>query len=278
MRKTFNRTRRIWHFIRLVLGKTPDTSSLLDTPPRSVLLLSFPRSGTSWIGSLLENFGAPFINYGELFACLSEAPGLGIIAKNYQGFRIRYLRAFVTQRRGWNSFAFENAGLDPSRVLEITNRQPGTHVIKIFPGHLSQDQLEILIKNYASEVVFLRRNHFDRLASLKTAQQTGNWQNTKFFGSEIALDRDELKRFTEGYTNWYRETKKLCLSIGLPVIDVAYEDLFDERNLHALLEAISGSRIFIPDSQILFSSLSKQRPREIHNGYEFPEWTPESSS
>jgi len=278
MRLTVSFLRRSAQFVALLSGKTPKNSSLRTTPPKTVLLLSFPRSGTSWIGSVLDNFGPPFIDYGELFGGLSESPGLAIIARHYRGFRFRYLRIFISQRRDWKPLCFEGAGLDPTRVLEIVNQQPGINVIKVFPGHLADDQLATLLKNYVSQVVFLRRNHFDRLVSLKVAQQSGKWQNEKYFGPEISPDRDELKRFTDGYTSWYREKKSLCIEIGIPVLDVAYEDLFSEEKLHALVIALSGGQITIPENQTLVSSLSKQGPRETHVGHEFEEWMPESST
>lgn len=226
----------------------------------------------------MENFGAPFTYYGELFACLSEAPGLGIVARNYRGFRLDYLRAFLAQRRQWRLMSFEDFGLSSTRVLQIMGQQPGINVVKLFPRHVSDSQLESLLREFAPHVVFLRRNHLDRFTSIERAQQTGTWQNAQYSGLDISIDQTELKRVTNEAHAWYREQKALCLSLGLRVTDVAYEELLDESNLRSLLETLAEGRITIPDSQLLNSSLSKQGGLQVHSEYVFPAWSPTSAS
>ena len=278
MPQTLTTIRRAATFVGRLLGRTPDQSLYRATPPTTVFLLSFPRSGTSWIGSVLENFGAPFIYYGELLAFLSEAPGLGVLTRRYRGFRFRYLQYFIAQRRGWKPLVFERSGLSLARVMQIMAQQAGINVVKIFPGHISDDDLETLFRDFSPHVVFLRRNHMDRLTSLKAAGLTGNWQNAKYTGPEVSIDDADLHRFTVEYEAWYRQEKAICLSLGLTVTDVAYEDLLDERNLHDLLGEMAHGQITFRPDQSLSSSLSKQRERNSRPEYEFAEWTPESSS
>ncbi len=278
MQLTLDSMRRSAQFGGLLLGRTPNMASHQGVPPKTVLLVSFPRSGTSWLGSVLENFGAPFTYYGELFACLSEAPGLGIIAKNYRGFTIRYLRAFLAQRRQWRLLSFEDFGLSSTRVLQIMGQQAGVNVVKVFPRHVADSQLEALLRTFSPHVVFLRRNHLDRFTSIERAKQTGTWQNAQYGGVDVAIDQSELQRVSSEAQAWYREQKALCLSLGLTVTDVAYEDLLDDKNLRTLLETLADGHITISDSQPLSSSLSKQGELQDRSEYVFQAWSPTSAS
>lgn len=278
MRLTLDSMRRSAQFGGLLLGRTPAMASHEGVAPKTVLLVSFPRSGTSWLGSVLENFGAPFTYYGELFACLSEAPGLGIVARHYRGFKLPYLRAFLAQRRQWRLMSFEDFGLSSTRVLRIMSQQPGINVVKVFPRHVADSQLETLLREFAPHVVFLRRNHLDRFTSIERAKQTGTWQNAQYGGLDISIDQSELQRVANEAQAWYREQKALCLSLGLQVSDVAYEELLDEKNLRNLLTTLADGQIAIPDSQPLSSSLSKQGGLQDRSEYVFPAWSPTSAS
>jgi LPS sulfotransferase NodH len=278
VRLTLDSIQRSAQFGGLLLGRTPNMALNQGTPPKTVLLVSFPRSGTSWLGSVLENFGAPFTYYGELFACLSEAPGLGIIARNYRGFKFRYLRAFIAQRREWRLTSFEDFGLSSTRVLQIMGQQAGINVVKVFPRHVSDSQFETLLREFAPHIVFLRRNHLDRFTSIERAKRTGTWQNAQYREVDIAIDEVELQRVAGEAQAWYREQKALCLSLGLTVTDVAYEDLLDDKNLRTLLETLADGQLSIPANQPLSSSLSKQGGLQDHSEYVFPSWSPTSAS
>jgi LPS sulfotransferase NodH len=265
-------------FLRLLFLPSRHPSLDALTPNSTVLVLSFPRSGTSWLGSVMENFGSPFTYYGELFAAISEAPGLGVVSANYPGFRWTYLRAFLKQRAKWSMKTFEDFGMSSSSVLKIMKSQPGVNVVKVFPRHLSDETIAAHLKEFQPHVLFLRRNHRDRFISIERAKHTGEWQNAQYADVDISIDEVVFERFRSGAEAWYREQKQLCISLGLTVSDVSYEELQDPVRLRSLLQELTHNTIAIDENHQLSSTLTKQGSTNADAKYQFAAWIPADSN
>ncbi len=226
----------------------------------------------------MENVGFPFTYYGELFAAISEAPGVGVISANYPGFRWTYIRAFLQQRRQWTMRTFEDLGMSSERILQIMSAHPGVNVVKVFPRHLSDEKIAELLQTFKPHVLFLRRNHHDRFISIERAKQTGEWQNAQYANVDITIDEVQFESFRSGAEAWYRTQKELCLSLGLSVTDVSYEELQDATTLRGLIEKLAIGSMEIDSERVLVSSLTKQGSTASPAEYAFERWDPPTST
>jgi hypothetical protein len=114
----------------------------------------------------------------------------------------------------------------------------GTHVIKIFPTHLYNQTLEQLIKKFKPEIVFIRRNHLDRLVSHKKAQATGVWHGVETDLLEVQIDEKELNECVQGNEQFYREVVQIARKASSEFLDVEYENLFSPNEMEKVLSFI----------------------------------------
>jgi len=190
-----------------------------------VFVLSFPRSGTHAIGSLLSNKEVGFHYYGEFFIFNAWNKNIEKINRFYPFFSFRYSQNLKQQRKSWSYNKFETTSLDAHRTLNAIKRIPGIHVIKIFPQHLPDSLLESLISEFKPHVIFLRRNHLDRFVSHKKANASGKWHTASTSDLVIDLDAAELKRFIEDFTKFYIHYLKVAKAQGCEILDVDFDDL-----------------------------------------------------
>jgi len=190
-----------------------------------VFVLSFPRSGTHAIGSLLSNEEVGFHYYGEFFIFNAWNKNIEKINRFYPFFSFRYSQNLKQQRKSWSYNKFETTSLDAHRTLNAIKRIPGIHVIKIFPQHLPDSLLESLISEFKPHVIFLRRNHLDRFVSHKKANASGKWHTASTSDLVIDLDAAELKRFIEDFTKFYIHYLKVAKAQGCEILDVDFDDL-----------------------------------------------------
>jgi len=190
-----------------------------------VFVLSFPRSGTHAIGSLLSNEEVGFHYYGEFFIFNAWNKNIEKINRFYPFFSFRYSQNLKQQRKSWSYNKFETTSLDAHRTLNAIKRIPGIHVIKIFPQHLPDSLLESLISEFKPHVIFLRRNHLDRFVSHKKANASGKWHTASTSDLVIDLDAAELKRFIEDFTKFYTYYLKFAKAQGCEILDVDFDDL-----------------------------------------------------
>jgi len=190
-----------------------------------VFVLSFPRSGTHAIGSLLSNEQVGFHYYGEFFIFNAWNKNIEKINRFYPFFSFRYSQNLKQQRKKWAYNKFETTSLDAHKTLGALKKIPGIHVIKVFPQHLPDSLLESLIAEYKPHIIFLRRNHLDRFVSHKKANATGKWHTTSTSDLVINLDADELKRFIDDFTKFYAHYLKFAQVQGCQILDVDFEDL-----------------------------------------------------
>ena len=110
-----------------------------------VFVVSFPRSGTHAIGSLLSNEKVGFRYYGEFFIFNAWNSQIERINRYYPFFSLRYSLNLRKQRKGWKYNRFETTSLDAHRTMAAIQSLPGIHIIKIFPQHLSDPTLQSII-------------------------------------------------------------------------------------------------------------------------------------
>lgn len=224
-------------------------------PSRFVFVISFPRSGTTALGSLLQQPEAEVNYHGEFFALNDWNSKLGKITSFYPFFSLKYLLGYALQRKKWRSYLFESLKLDPERALSSLAQVPGTHVIKIFPTHLYDKSLEAIIAKFEPDVLFIRRNHLDRLVSLKKAMSTQVWHGVSTESVTVDVDEEELSRYILGYEDFYQRMLRCAKENSAKILDVEYEKLFEPEKIKLVLDFI------LADSNRL-SNLNT-RPRTI---------------
>lgn len=201
-----------------------------------VFVLSFPRSGTHAIGSLLTNEEVGFKYYGEFFIFNAWNKNIEKVNHFYPFFSLRYSLNLKQQRKSWQYDKFETTTLDAHKTLAALKQIPGVHVIKIFPQHLSDPLLKSLIAEFTPHIIFLRRNHLDRFVSHKKANASGKWHTASTSDLVINLDADEFARFITNYTAFYKLYAEFAPAAGCKVLDVDFNDLRDAQKVRQIQE------------------------------------------
>ena len=208
---------------------------------RFVFVVSFPRSGTTALGSLLKQPEAQVNYHGEFFALNHWSSSMAELTKRYPFFSYRYKREFSAQKKSWKYYRFEEARLNPALTFDALKDIPGVHVFKIFPFHLYDKSLMDAIEIYKPDIMFLRRNHLDRLVSHKKAMATGVWHGVSTDEVEVDIPEEQLNKYIKDYETFYSLMHQKAISSGCSIIDIEYEHLFEEATIKKVLEFIVGS-------------------------------------
>lgn len=206
----------------------------IQVESKIVFVLSFPRSGTHAIGSLLSNYQMGFHYYGEFFIFNAWNKNIEKINHHYPFFSFRYSQNLKQQRKKWSYNKFETTSLDSGKTLSAIKKIPGIHVIKIFPQHLPDKELETLISEFKPHIIFLRRNHLDRFVSHKKANASGKWHTASTSDLVINLDAGELNRFTNDFTDFYTRYLKFAQVQGCQILDVDFDDLHNPEKVREI--------------------------------------------
>jgi hypothetical protein len=190
-----------------------------------VFVVSFPRSGTHAIGSLLSNEKVGFRYYGEFFIFNAWNSQIERINRFYPFFSLRYSLNLRKQRKSWKYYKFETTSLDAHRTMAAIQSLPGIHIIKIFPQHLSDPILQSVIAEFKPHIIFLRRNHLDRFVSHKKANASGKWHTASTSDLVINLDPREFETFINNYTKFYTYYLHFAKEQSCPILDVDFVDL-----------------------------------------------------
>lgn len=190
-----------------------------------VFVVSFPRSGTHAIGSLLSNEKVGFRYYGEFFIFNAWNSQIERINRFYPFFSLRYSLNLRKQRKSWKYYKFETTSLDARRTMAAVQSLPGIHIIKVFPQHLSDPILQSIIAEFKPHIIFLRRNHLDRFVSHKKANASGKWHTASTSDLVIKLDPHEFETFITNYTKFYTDYLRFAREEGCPILDVEFVDL-----------------------------------------------------
>jgi hypothetical protein len=202
-----------------------------------VLVLSFPRSGTHALASMINHDAIGMHYYGEFFIFNQWSPIVEKLNKYIPFFSWRYFVNTKAQKRKWTLFKFEKTSLDPIKVLEKMMAFPGTHIIKIFPEHLHFETLLNIIEQFDPSILILRRNHLDRYVSLKKANATGVWHKSDSSDVQIEIDERELVHYQNKYDDWYANIKKAIVS--RKVMDIGFEKLHDQETINLIQQFVS---------------------------------------
>lgn len=207
-----------------------------NTPVKSkiVFVVSFPRSGTHALGSLLAKQEVGFHYYGEFFIFNAWNSQIGKINRYYPFFSLRFFINFRGQRRKWQYLRFEKTSLNAQKTLRAITKLPGVHVIKIFPQHFTDPLLQSLITEFKPHVIFLRRNHLDRFVSHKKANATGNWHTSSTSDVEIDLNPIEFERFIANYSKFYEDTLRCAKASGCAILDLDFKDLHNPEKVRQM--------------------------------------------
>jgi hypothetical protein len=199
-----------------------------------VFVVSFPRSGTHALGSLLAKQEVGFHYYGEFFIFNAWNSQIGKINRYYPFFSLRFFINFRGQRRKWKYLRFEKTSLNAQKTLRSIAKLPGVHVIKIFPQHFTDPLLQSLITEFKPHVIFLRRNHLDRFVSHKKANATGNWHTSSTSDVEIDLNPTEFDRFIKNYSQFYEDTLRCAKASGCAILDLDFKDLHNPEKVRQM--------------------------------------------
>jgi len=207
---------------------------------RLVFVISFPRSGTTALGSLLQQPEAKMQYHGEFFAFNHWSQAISWISNIYPLFSLRFLISYQQQKKDWTYFRYEDSGLNPDKTIRAIMEIPGDHVFKIFPFHLRDEALTAIIKKYQPDIMFLRRNHLDRLVSHKKAMASGTWYGVATEGVEVDISVKQIEKYMDDYEKFYSLMKRTGTSTGCKIIDIEYEHLFEPDTTKRVLEFITG--------------------------------------
>ena len=207
----------------------------LNPDSRFVFVISFPRSGTTALGSLLQQPTADVNYHGEFFALNHWSKRLWIVSMYYPFFAIRFFIGYLIQKRKWRYYQFEYLKLNSEKALSALATIPGTHVFKIFPYHIHDESLERAINKFKPDIMFLRRNHLDRLVSHKKAMVTGVWHGVSTDSVEIDLDPKQLETYVNDYQIFYKKMHEVATSNSLRILDVGYENLFQSETIKSVM-------------------------------------------
>lgn len=199
-----------------------------------VFVMSFPRSGTHAIGSLLSNEEVGFRYYGEFFIFNAWNSQIERINRFYPFFSLRYSLNLKAQRKSWKYLKFETTSLDAHRTMSAIQSLPGIHIIKIFPQHLTDPVLQSIISEFKPHIIFLRRNHLDRFVSHKKANVSGKWHTASTSDLVIDLDPQEFDKFIANYTKFYNDYYHFAKSQGCSILDVNFADLHNPEKVREI--------------------------------------------
>jgi hypothetical protein len=217
-----------WYFINRYFKKSQKVKSKI------VFVVSFPRSGTHAIGSLLSNEDVGFRYYGEFFIFNAWHSLIERINHFYPFFSLRYSINLRQQRKSWKYYKFETTSLDAHRTLSAIKNLPGIHIIKIFPQHLSDPLLQSVIAEFKPHIIFLRRNHLDRFVSHKKANASGKWHTAGTSDLVIDLDLGEFETFISNYTKFYTDYYHFAKAQGCAILDVNFADLHNPEKVREI--------------------------------------------
>ena len=213
------------YFLKELLGTAKPVKSKL------VFVLSFPRSGTHALGSLVSQENIGFRYHGEFFAFNHWSSVIERLNRYYPFFSFRFYLNFKGQKKKWRSYRFESSSLNAPRTIRALKKISGIHILKIFPSHLSNPVLEEIIAQNIPHIIFLRRNHLDRFVSHKKANKSGKWHTASTEGVEIEIDEVELNKFIDEYKVFYEKFLNFAHSKGCAILDIDYEMLHDSQTV-----------------------------------------------
>ena len=233
----------IKYLVPFLLNRIRKTSPVAGNS-KLVLIVSFPRSGTHALASMINHKEIGLNYYGKFFIFNQWSVVVEHLNKYIPFFSWRYFLNTRRQKRNWVHYRFERTTLDPVKTIRKILLFPGTHTIKIFPEHLHLDTLNQIIKEFKPHIIFLRRNHLDRYVSLKKANATGKWHKVDSSNIEIQVNPAELDKYVREYIEFYSAVKKVALDSKCEILDLEFKELQNPNKATEIQEfvAIYGNK------------------------------------
>lgn len=204
-----------------------------------VLIVSFPRSGTHALASMINHKQIGLNYYGEFFIFNQWSSVVEHLNKYIPFFSWRYFLNTRRQKRHWVHYRFEKTTLSPIKTIQKILLFPGTHTIKIFPEHLHLETLKNIITEFKPHIIFLRRNHLDRYVSLKKANATGKWHKVDSSNIEIEVNQAELDKYIAEYIDFYSAVKKVALDSKCEILDLEFNELQNPEKARVIQEFVA---------------------------------------
>jgi hypothetical protein len=264
-KKTYVPAKRF--LINLVKSPAAIAHQIFPTPnldAQLVFVLSFPRSGTTALASIFTRPEAQLDYHGEFFAFNAWTRENERLSWKYPFFTTVYHRNFVKQKKSWKNYRYESSVLDPVRTIRAWMQIPGVHVIKVFPNQISDEHLGQIIAKYRPAVVFLRRNHLDRMVSNMKANQSGTWHNKSTEEQRVDVDFAALEKTKKEHEDFYKKFKSRVVKNGCEFVDVDYSEVFKPENVASILDLICPETASIRGAQPPSPSTKKQDTSTIN--------------
>ena len=193
----------------------------------SLVVISHPRSGSTYFGSLLKQFKELKV-YLEVFHFDQE------VVEQHMFGDWGKVRARLLARGVCTGDCFPGYKEDPSAFLnELTALNEGKTVsFKVFPGHLSHSALDTCLNG--NGVFFLYRNIVDAHISNEIARQTGKYANFDTSQEKITFKLDEFLLFARGISKHFRNALSVCETRGITPVLVNYKETLNEGFLSKL--------------------------------------------
>ena len=214
-------------------------NSIKHPKSKLVLIISFPRSGTHALASMINHDQIGMHYYGEFFIFNQWSPIVEYLNKYIPFFSWRYFLNTRRQKKHWMHYRFESTTLDPLKTIDKMLAFPGTHTLKIFPEHLKIETLQKIITTFQPHILILRRNHLDRYISLKKANASGNWHAVDSSNTHIEIVEHELTKYIANYVDWYSTLKKSAVSNKCQIMDIDFVQLRDSETTTKIQEFVS---------------------------------------
>lgn len=225
---------------------------------KSIVLISFPRSGSTYFCFLLEkieqlkvyleifHFDEPVVSqhmFGDWEPIIERLVAEGVLPENY----------FLAYKQ------------DPKPFLnELKKANPNKNVVyKVFPGHLSPDALRTCIQE--NVVLFLYRDILDAHISNEIAAKTGKYGNYDTTKEKVVFTSDGFKAFGRRVRNYFADARSLCASCNSSPILVTYGQATAEGFVGRIVPWLQESldrQISQPDSETV-TTMKRQDRRSL---------------
>lgn len=214
-------------------------SPKINVDSKLVLIISFPRSGTHALASMINHERIGLNYYGEFFIFNQWSKVVERLNKYIPFFSWRYFLNTRRQRKHWMHYRFEQTTLNPLKTIEKILLFSGTHTLKIFPEHLKLETLKLIIEKFQPNILILRRNHLDRYVSLKKANASGKWHKVNSSDVEVEVNDDELQNYIKNYIDWYFQVKNCAIESNCQILDIEFDQLQDPEITTQIQEFVS---------------------------------------
>lgn len=188
-----------------------------------LILLSAQRSGTNWLMDVLGRVPGVLclrdaFNPRGVFGA-AQRGGLALDAASH---------AFGVDGRGERDPALVDVARgNPERFLDVAEAAASARGLTwlgatVFPGHLPEDRLGVLLRRPGTVPVVLRRRQLDRAVSYAKARRIGAWRGVDTTGQRPEVDLRMVVDQLDLARQWFRHVGRL--TAGLPAVRLTYED------------------------------------------------------